>query len=225
MTAFLGVMEITSIVSCLLRPWPRRIIRAQRLVLLPKVSVIIVHSKITASNNWLDDLVVMYIIRLTNMKRQEASRPSRAVNSKAEVLRQQRALHPHPDTVHDEAFRRSEFFDPRDLVQVRYEMLRRHQVDGGTVTEVAVAFGLSRQAYYTTEAAFQERGIFGLLPRRRGPQRAHKCTDDILDFVEQRRAGPSAEKDVSKAVQERFGVSINPRSIERALNRRKKKQR
>ena len=66
-------------------------------------------------------------------------------------------------------------------------------------------------------------GIAGLMPRRRGPQRAHKCTDEILDFVEQWRADPSPEKDVSEAVQKRFGVAIHPRSLARALSRRKKK--
>ena len=82
----------------------------------------------------------MDIIRLTLMKRSEASKPNRAVAAKAEALRRQGALHPHPDTVRDEAFRQGEFFDSRDLVQVRYEMLRHHQVDGQAVTEVAVAF-------------------------------------------------------------------------------------
>jgi transposase len=143
------------------------------------------------------------------------------VDAKADVLRQQGALHPNPDAVHDETFRQDEFCDPRDLVQVRYEMLRRHQVDGSTVAEVAGAFGLSRQAYHMTEAAFAESGVAGLLPRRRGPRRAHKCTGETLDFVEQWRADSSAEKDDSQAVQKRFRVSIHPRSIERALSRRK----
>lgn len=159
------------------------------------------------------------------MKREEASKPRRTVDAKAEVLRRQGALHPNPHAVRDEAFRQEEFFDPRDLVQVRYEMLRRHQVDGDAVTDVAVAFGVSRQAYYITEAAFEEKGIAGLLPRRRGPRRAHKCTDEILDFVEQWRADSSTEKEVSEAVRKRFGVSIHPRSLARALTRRKKKQR
>lgn len=184
-----------------------------------------VHCKMTTSRNGLDSLMFMYIIRLTAMKRREPSKPSRAVDTKADVLRQQGALHPHPEAVHDEAFRQDVFFDPRDLVQVRYEMLRRHQIDGDAVTEVATAFGVSRQAYYTTEEAFVEKGIAGLLPRRRGPRRAHKCTDEILDFVEQRRADGSLEKEVSEAVQKRFGVSIHPRSLVRALARRKKKPR
>ena len=156
------------------------------------------------------------------MKRTEANKPSRAGDAKADVLRRQGALHPRPDAVHDQAFRQEEFFDPRDLVQVRYEMLRRHQVDGNAVTEVAVAFGVSRQSYYMTEAAFEEQGIAGLLPRRRGPRRAHKCTDEILDFVEQRRTELSTEKGVSEAVRRRFGVSIHPRSLARVLTRRKK---
>ena len=104
-------------------------------------------------------------------------------------LREQRALHRHPETVQDEAFRSDDFFDPRDLVQVRYEMLRRHRIDGKAVSDVAHSFGVSRQAFYVTDASFRSRGLPGLLPRRRGPRRAHKCTDEILDFVERLGAG------------------------------------
>lgn len=172
----------------------------------------------------LDNDVVVYIILLTHMKPPEADQSSRSMDAKAEALRRQGALHPNPDLLRDEAFRQSEFFDARDLVQVRYEMLRRHQVDGKAVTAVAGAFGVSRQAFYTTEAAFDKMGVSGLLPRRRGPQRAHKCTDEVLDFVEQWRAASPTEKDVARAIQKRFGISINPRSIERALARRKKKR-
>jgi len=151
-------------------------------------------------------------------------RPSQPADVKTQVLRQQGALHPHPEAVQDEVFRRGEFFDRRDLVQVRYEMLRRHQVDGQAVTEVSASFGVSRQAFYTTSAAFKNMGVSGLLPRRRGPKRAHKCTDEILDYVAQWRSDSPAAEDVTKAIQKRFGVSINPRSIERALMRRKKKR-
>lgn len=146
------------------------------------------------------------------------------MDAKSEALRQQGSLHPNPEHVSDESFQREEFFDSRDLVQVRYEMLRRRQIDGAAVTEVASAFGVSRQAYYMTEAAFEARGIAGLMPRRRGPQRAHKCTDEILDFVEQWRADITPENNLSEAVRKRFGVAIHPRSLTRALARRKKKQ-
>lgn len=146
---------------------------------------------------------------------------------KTAALRAARALHPHPDAVQDETFLRHEFFDRRDRVQVKYEMLRRHRVDGRPVTDVATAFGASRQTFYTTLAAFTTGGIPGLLPRPRGPQRAHKCTEEILDFVERWRAEheAAAPASVVQAVRRRFGVTIHPRSLLRALARREKKQR
>lgn len=142
---------------------------------------------------------------------------------KLKSLREQRALHRHPENVQDETFRSDDFFDPRDLVQVRYEMLRRHRIDGKAVSDVAHSFGVSRQAFYVTDASFRNRGLPGLLPRRRGPRRAHKCTDEILDFVDQWRQTADGKETIVEAVRRRFGVTINPRSIERALTRRKKK--
>jgi hypothetical protein len=168
----------------------------------------------------LDIYILSYIIQLTVMK--QAKMPARAVDAKASALGQHGALHPHPEQVQDELFVRNEFFDPRDLVQVRYEMLRRRQVDGQPVTDVAAAFGVSRQAFYVTEAMFTQKGIVGLLPRPRGPQRAHKCTSEILDFAEGWSADSPAGGDISAAVQKRFGVTIHPRSLARALARRKK---
>lgn len=148
-------------------------------------------------------------------------------DAKAAALRAAGALHPHPDAIQDETFSRHEFFDRRDRVQAKYEMLRRQRVDGRPVTEVATAFGVSRQAFYTAQAAFTTEGIPGLLPRPRGPQHAHKCTDEILDFVARWRAGqePEAGATVSDAVRRRFGVRIHPRSLKRALVRREKKLR
>jgi transposase len=150
-----------------------------------------------------------------------------AEDAKAAALRAAGALHPRPERVQDAAFAQHEFFDRRDHVQVKYEMLRRHRVDGRSVTAVAAAFGASRQTFYVTNAAFTTRGLPGLLPRPRGPQRAHKCTDAILDFVAQWRAEheTAAWPGVADAVRRRFHVTIHPRSLPRALARREKKQR
>jgi transposase len=151
-------------------------------------------------------------------------RPPAPEDPKVAALRAAGALHPHPDAVDDEVFRGHDFFDRRDRVQVKYEMLRRHRVDGRPVTEVATAFGVSRQAFYAAETVFTTAGLPGLLPRARGPKRAHKCTDEILDFVEQQRAQDPTRPAAAwvAAVQERFGVAIHPRSLARALGRRKK---
>jgi hypothetical protein len=143
---------------------------------------------------------------------------------KVAALRAAGALHARPDAVHDAAFARHDFFDRRDRVQVKYEMLRRHRVDDRPVTEVAAAFGVSRQAFYAAEAALTAGGLPGLLPRPRGPKRAHKCTDAILDFVEQHHAEDPSRPAAgwAEAVRARFGVAIHPRSLARALGRRKK---
>ena len=182
------------------------------------ISIKLLDNKIYLSTMY----VFMYIILLTYMPRRK---PLPSDDPKACALRDQRALHPHPEAVEDENFRAHEFFDPRDLVQVRYEMLRRHRVEGRAVTDVARAFGVSRQAFYKTDSAFETRGVPGLLPRRRGPKRAHKCTDEILNFAEQWSAAAETGETVGEAVRNRFGITINDRSIERALARRKKKRR
>jgi transposase len=136
-------------------------------------------------------------------------------------------LHPHPEVVQDPLFAQHAFFDSRDRVQVKYEMLRRHRIDERPVSEVAQRFGVSRQSFYTAHAHFESEGLPGLLPRPRGPRRAHKCTDAILDFVEAWRAGEDvrAGEGVNDAVRRRFGLRIHPRSIDRALARRRKKHR
>ena len=142
--------------------------------------------------------------------------------TKIKALRRHGALHPHPEAVRDEVFQREEFLDPRDRVQVKYEMLRRHRLEARPVTEVAQRFGVSRQTFYLTETAFQKEGLPGLIPRRRGPKRAHKCTDEVLDFVENWRESGPHEQPLGEAVEQRFEVKIHPRSIDRALARRKK---
>ena len=112
-------------------------------------------------------------------------------DSKSRALREHGALHPRPGRVHDPIFQHSEFFDPRDLVMVKYEMIRRVRVEHRPASEVAKAFGFSRVALYQAMAAFQKEGLPGLLPRRRGPKAANKLTDAVLEFIDQQRAADS----------------------------------
>ena len=151
------------------------------------------------------------------------SRPKR--DPKADALREQGCLHPHPERVTDEAFATSEFFDPRDLVQVKYEMLRRVRVDGQAVSRSAACFGLSRPSYYQAQAAYEAGGLPALLPKKPGPRQAHKLTDEVVAMLRQRlRAQPElSSQDLAGLVEEHFGVSVHPRSIERALARQEKK--
>jgi transposase len=143
------------------------------------------------------------------------------------ALRQQGTLHPHPEQVTDELFLTNEFFDARDLVQVKYEMLRRVQSDGQPVNRAAAAFGFSRPSFYQAQATFQQGGLPALIPHKRGPRQAHKLTAEVLAFVRQLRQQDASWRPAGLAarVQQRHGITIHPRSVERALARSQKKLR
>jgi transposase len=140
---------------------------------------------------------------------------------KVQALRAERSLNPRPEAVSDERFAGSEFLDPRDLVQVKYEMVRRVRVDGDTVARSAQEFGFSRPSFYEAAAALDASGLAGLVPARPGPRRAHKLTDEVLTFARERlAAGPALRStDLVELISERFGVRVHRRSIERALAR------
>jgi len=146
---------------------------------------------------------------------------------KAATLRQQGCLNPHPDRVQDPLFASTDFFDARDLVQVKYEMVRRVHVDGQPVSHSAAAFGFSRPAFYKAQAALDGGGLAALVPKKPGPRRSHKLSEEVVDFLAQEQLeDPSVRPpELASRVQKRFGCKVHPRSVERALARRKKKGR
>jgi Helix-turn-helix domain len=91
---------------------------------------------------------------------------------KVRALRAERSLNPRPEAVRDERFAGSEFLDARDLVQVKYEMVRRARVDGEPVSRAADAFGFSRPSFYAAQSALDQGGLAALVPARPGPRRA-----------------------------------------------------
>jgi transposase len=148
--------------------------------------------------------------------------------AKRAALRAYHALNPHPHAVTDPAFTTGPaFFDANDLVQVKYEMLRRVQVEGLAVSAAAARFGFSRPSFYAAQRAWQQAGLPGLLPQRPGPRHAHKLTPEVLVFLEQARAqDPSLRLGhLTQLVQDRFGLSVHPRSIERRLTQQQQKKR
>lgn len=147
--------------------------------------------------------------------------------SKIEWLKESGTFYREAVNVKDELFLEYDFFDPYDLLQVKYEMVRRVERDNWTVTEASKSFGFSRTSFYQTQRAIAEEGLGGLGPRKRGPKAAHKLTGDVMQFIEESINEDSTLRapKVAELVEERFGFKIHPRSIERALERRKKNQR
>jgi transposase len=133
-------------------------------------------------------------------------------------------LHPTPDKVRDHLFQSSAFFDPDDALQVKYEMLRRVERDGDSVSQAAKDFGFSRRHFYALHHQCAAQGFPGLVPKKRGPKGAHKLTDAIVDFLDKAREDIPCPKAAARArrVHEHFGRSVHPRSIEKAFARKKK---
>jgi transposase len=152
---------------------------------------------------------------------------ARKINAaKRHALTQNKTFNKNADKVIDPKFKNMAFFDPNDLLQVKYEMLRCVQNDATGVLKASEAFGFSRITFYKTEKAFKEYGISGLLPKKKGPRRAHKLTGKVMEFVN-RRARQKPEIKPAKLVEEikdRFGILVHKRSIERAIQKSKKKQ-
>ena len=146
----------------------------------------------------------------------------RGQDPKAEELTKTRTLNSRPEAVLDAQFASSEFFDAADLVQVKYEMVRRVEVEGSAVNAAAGSFGFSRQSYYTAAAALAAGGLPALVPAKPGPRRAHKLSEPVLDHLESLRAADPTLRSIelAQAVADRFGISVHPRSVERALARR-----
>lgn len=143
---------------------------------------------------------------------------------KDQRLRARGVRNPHPERVSDDLFQTTTFFDPRDLLQVRYEMLRRHRHENLPVAQTVRRFGVSRPTFYHLADTYNRDGAAGLIPRKRGPKGATRCTPPIIQFVQQRRAdSPDLSwEDLLHEVTDRFGVSLHRRSIERGLARVRK---
>jgi transposase len=138
---------------------------------------------------------------------------------KTRTLLEDGTLNPAPEKVHDPKFRDSEFFDPHDVVQVKYEMLRHVSVENASVTNATEEYGVSRPTYYQTKASFDESGIAGLVPKKRGPRGPHKLQGEALAFIQgQLVAGePIRARELAKLIRQKFGLNVHPRTIERAV--------
>lgn len=146
-------------------------------------------------------------------------------HAKSSLMKKQGALNPHPERVTDGLFRDHAFFDPRDLIQIRYEMLRAVREEGRSVAAAATQFGCSRPTYYKAQGDFEAGGLVGLVPRKRGPHGGHKLSDEVLDFIKQQlqEDGPLAGAELAERVLKRFSVHVHKSSLQRALSRREKR--
>ena len=143
--------------------------------------------------------------------------------SKASVLAEDGTLNPAPEKVSDPKFQADGFFDPRDIVQVKYEMLRRVSIDKLSVTEASDEYRVSRPTFYQARADFEGAGLAGLVPRKRGPRGPHKLQGDVLAFLKAQvdPGEPIRARELTDRLRAKFGLDVHPRTIERALGLKK----
>ena len=144
---------------------------------------------------------------------------------KREALAKEGVLNRRPEAIRDTLFTGNPFFDAKDLVQARYEMVRRHRVDGVAISETSSNFGVSRPTFYKAMKALQKAGLPGLLPGQRGPKGGHKISAEVVGFVaDLKAASPQlTTSQCLKEIETRFGTKVHRRSLERALARKKKR--
>lgn len=144
--------------------------------------------------------------------------------NKTETLLEEGTLNPRPAAVVDPKFREGEFFDPHDIVQVKYEMLRRVRVDEIPVVQAATEFGFSRPTFYQAQSSFEGAGLAGLVPGKRGPRGPHKLRPEVMEFLESRvlPGQPVRARALATMLREELGIDLHPRTIERAVATGKK---
>jgi transposase len=144
-------------------------------------------------------------------------------DEKLVALRHSHTLHPHPDRVSDPLFTSgSSFFDSRDLMQVKYELLRRVRVEGDSVTHATSLFAISRPTFYAAQSAWEHAGLIGLLPQQTGPRQAHKLSEEIMHLLLP-LAEMMSSSELATWLRDQQHLIVHPRSIERALARSAKK--
>jgi transposase len=141
---------------------------------------------------------------------------------KIEALRSCGTLNRHPEEVRNPLFTENDFFDPHDLVQLKYETIRAVQVDGRAIAQAALDSGLSRPTIYEARENFRQEGIEGLLPEKRGPKNPRKLTPQIRGYLEELVASNPDLKAAAlvQRVRRRFGVLLHVRTVEKALRKK-----
>jgi transposase len=151
--------------------------------------------------------------------------------TKLQALERARLLHPHPDKVRSPLFERIAFFDPQDKLQVKYEMLRSHEVEEMPIQRAAELFGYTRQGFYQIQQAFREEGMAGLLEKKRGRKGPVKCTPEIVAFVARQKQADAelSGRELAERVFQEHGVQVHRRTVEKVVQglgrpQRKKKR-
>ena len=146
-------------------------------------------------------------------------------NRKHTILKSNATFNGQAQAVKDPLFLEHDFFDAHDLLQVKYEMIRKVEYENCSVAKAARLFGFSRPSFYSTRASYKSNGLVGLAPQKRGPKKPHKISTEMAEFIlKMINDEPGiSHKELTKRIQNKFEIEIHPRTIERTIHQLKKK--
>jgi transposase len=143
--------------------------------------------------------------------------------AKKKALLASGTLNPHPEAIRSDLFK-TDFFDPYDRAQVKYEMLRAHSVDGDPVAEACRQFGFSRESFYQIQQVFRQLGFVSFLPEKPGRKGPVKLKGEVLEFaLEKRKESPDIDPaQVAALIKERYGVEIHRTTVMRGMKKKRR---
>ena len=138
-------------------------------------------------------------------------------DAKRKLLKQVRAIHGNPERVRSTMFQSHPFFDAEDKAQVKYEMLRRLEVQRAGLVETCTAFGFTRESYRHILDRFQREGMAGLFERKPGRKRPLKVTDEVRHVLEREHEDEPqlSPEELARRCYDQTGVKLSRRTIYR----------
>jgi len=140
--------------------------------------------------------------------------------AKHEEMRKNGSFNHRASKVNAEIFKNSLFFDAHDLVQVKYEMIRAVEKEHREVLSTATSFGFSRVSFYQIKKEFDENGIVGLMPKKRGPKGSRKMNESDVEFA-RGLVDTHTKAQILLILKEERGIEISKRTLERQLSGKK----
>lgn len=111
------------------------------------------------------------------------------------------------------------FFDPNDLMQVKYEMLRHITTDNWSIIKVTKTFGISLTTCYKLNINFQKLGLSSFVPDKRGPKINLKLTAEIIDFIKHQKSKRVLTwNEIIIIIKDKFNVNLHLRTAQQVMN-------
>ena len=145
--------------------------------------------------------------------------------NKEEHLRATQTFNTNYAKINDPIFQRSGIMDPRDLLLVRFELVRSLELDGKPIEEVCSQYGISPCTARRYVRDMKERGLIALVPEKRGPNGPSVMTDEIANYIDKYLTDhpkASAGK-VYQSLVDAKKVTIGKRTVERYISSKKGK--